>query len=109
GINVKGVDGLWIRLLHAISRLREICPMNHGPVPCLDKPVCARSMRAGTFFSGRHFSIGRNRKNFEASQAHHFVRVKSEYLKCPRVYSGGKMHPPTEPLSVVIEIPAVLG
>src|SRR6266849_5606957 len=62
GINVKGVDGLGIRLLHAIPRLREICPMKHGPVPCLDKPVCARSMRAGTFFSGRHFSMTTGRE-----------------------------------------------
>src|ERR1017187_226067 len=77
GINVKSVDGFWIRLLHAISRLREICPMKHGPVTCLDKPVCAGSMRAGPFFSGRLFSIGRGRENFEASQPDHCVRVSS--------------------------------
>src|SRR6266849_7390189 len=69
GINVKGVDGLWIRLLYGISRLREICPMKHRTIPCLGKPVCARSMGAGSFFSGRHFSSGRSRENFKASQA----------------------------------------
>src|ERR1700746_3992346 len=88
-INVKGVDSLWIRLLHAISRLCEICPMNHDPIPCLDKPVRARSMRAGTLFSGRSFSVGRSRKNFQASQTDHFVRVSSGYLKCDWVYSAG--------------------
>src|ERR1700745_4414497 len=73
GINVEGVHRLWVRLLQAISRLREICPMKHGPVPCLDKPVRARSMRAGTLFSGRYFSVGRSRKNFQALQTDDFV------------------------------------
>ena len=77
GINVKGVDGLWIRLLHASSRLRGICPMKHGPIPCLDKPGRVRSMRAGTFFSGRHFRSGRGRENFQASEADRFVPFSS--------------------------------
>src|SRR5258705_923187 len=80
GIGVKGVDSIWIRLLHAISRLREICPMKHGTIPCLDKPVRAHPMRAGTVFICR-FSVGRSRENFKASQADHFVRVSSGYLK----------------------------
>src|SRR5258708_10287234 len=89
GINVNGVDGLWIRLLHAISRLREICPMKHCAIPCLDKPICAGSVRPGTFCSGCNCSIGRSGENFEASKADHFARVSSGYLKCDRVYSAG--------------------
>src|SRR5258707_13816030 len=81
GINVKGVDSLRIRLLNPISRQGGICPMKHGPIACLDKPVRARSMRAGTLCSGRHFSVGRSRENFKASQADHFARVSSGYLK----------------------------
>src|ERR1700757_802782 len=82
GINVKGADSLWIRLLHSISRVRENCPMKHDSVPCLDKPVRARSMRAGTLLSGHHFSVGRSRKNFKAPQADDFVRISPGYLKC---------------------------
>src|SRR5450631_1405050 len=89
GINVKGVDGIWIRLLAAISRLREISPMKHGPVPCLDKPICARSLRPGTFFGGRPFSAGRIGENLKASQAKHCVLVTSGYFKCDRVNSTG--------------------
>src|ERR1039458_6972601 len=89
GINVKGLAGLWIRLLHATSRLREICPMKHGPVACLAKPVCARSLRAGTLFTGRHLSIGRSRENFKTSQVDHSVCVGSRYLNCDWVYSAG--------------------
>src|SRR5258706_1907499 len=97
GTNVKGVGSLWIRLLHAISRLAEICPMKHGPIPCLDKPVRARSMRAGTLRSGRHFSVGRSRENFKASQADHFARVSSGYLKRDWVDSAGQVQSPIEP------------
>src|SRR5438270_5173829 len=89
GINVKGVDGLWVRLLYTLSWLREIGPMKHRPVPCLGKPVCARSTRAGTFFSGRHFSKRQSRNNFQASKADHFVPASSGHLKCDRVYSAG--------------------
>jgi hypothetical protein len=108
GINVKGADSLWIRLLHSISRLREICPMKHGPIPRVDKPVRARSMRAGTLFSGRHFSVGRSRENFKAPQADHFVRISSGYLKCDWVYSAGQVQSPIEPHLFEINRPAVL-
>src|SRR5438477_13207650 len=60
GINVKGVVSVWIRLVHAISRLREICPMKHGHIPSLHKPVGALSMHAGTLLSGRYFRVGRS-------------------------------------------------
>src|SRR2546427_5004189 len=89
GINVKSVDGLWIRLLYAISRLREICPMKHRTIPCLGKPIRAGSMGAGTFFSGRHFNSGRSREKLEAPQADYFVAVSSGYLECDQIYSAG--------------------
>src|ERR1700741_3072215 len=97
GINVEVFHRLWVRLLHAISRLREICPMKHGPIPRLDKPVRARSVRACTLFSGRYISVGRSRENLKASQANHFVRISSGYLKCDWVYSAGKVQSPIEP------------
>src|ERR1700758_1737554 len=108
GLNVKSIDSLWIRLLHAISRLREICPMKHGPIPCLDKPVRARSMRAGTLFSGRHFSVGRSREKFKASQAYHFVRVSSGYVKCDWVYSAGQVQSPIERHLFEVNRPAAI-
>src|SRR6201997_5799961 len=80
GLNVKSIDSLWIRLLHAISRLREICPMKHGPIPCLDKPVCACSMGAGMFLSSCYFSYGQSGENLKASKVDHFVFVSSRYL-----------------------------
>src|SRR5215470_1078311 len=86
GVHVKGVDRVWIRPLCALSRLREIGPMKHRPIPCVSEPVCARSMRAGTFFSGCYFSIGRGRENFKASQTDYFVPVSSGYLKGDWVY-----------------------
>src|SRR4029077_1975313 len=89
GINVKSVDSLCVRLLCTISRLREICPVTHCPIPCLDNPASTRSMRAGTLFCGRQLSIRRRRHNFKASQPDHFAPVSSGYLKCDRVYSAG--------------------
>jgi hypothetical protein len=74
------------------SKASAISPIRSrrvGPVPCLDKPVCARSMRAGTLFGVLHFGVGRSGENFKASQADRFVPVSSGHLKGDWVYSAG--------------------
>ncbi len=47
-VNVKGVDGICVWLLYAISRLRKICPMKHRPIARFDKPIGACPISART-------------------------------------------------------------
>src|ERR1700755_1519226 len=67
GVDVEGIDRIFIRLLLALSGLGEVRPMKHHSVTGSYKPIGVRAMGADTFFERNGCGTASHGKNLQAS------------------------------------------